>query len=447
MRTGIISLYCRFSFVPLTIIVSILVVHTFLRKIYISPPPPNSTLNSSVNKADPRPQLAEQLFSLFEKFDPVPTNNDIATTTEYCFQISSVEISEMKEMQTSLLDNLSRLPIPLLSGAGIVMMGSKKTLRIALHSLRMLRRRGTDSLPVEFWVRDKSESHDYFWQEVWELGVRCHVLTDYIGDRQINGSQLISFVILFSSFEQVLFLDASTFPVRSIDDIFEKSNLTSSGVVVWRDPDRPDHYTAPVSLCLSQITGLSQRSLQTCDTAQILWNKRTHLTSLALACYYNYYGPTYFYPVMSQSSKQYEKIKQIFNLACKVTNQAYTVVDTKTFRHGYDDDEGSHGYVIQGDYRDDPHGLFIHASPPDMETWSSPNDNFVYDQLKNERSFRGDEAEGIVGCDLEKLEVDDLIYVECGSCVAPTQSEDSICGAVLKAGKNSLGMPDSHHGK
>ncbi|KAK9310899.1 mannosyltransferase putative-domain-containing protein, partial [Lipomyces starkeyi] len=99
---------------------------------------------------------------------------------------------------------------------GIVTTAGPRYLPILLVSLRMLRRSGS-KLPVEVFLGSWDEYNSTICERIFpSLGARCRVLTDIYNKApsvtKPEHFQFKIFAILFSSFENVLFLDADAFP-------------------------------------------------------------------------------------------------------------------------------------------------------------------------------------------------------------------------------------------
>jgi alpha 1,2-mannosyltransferase len=106
--------------------------------------------------------------------------------------------------------------------------------------------------------------------------------------------------IFFSSFSDVLFLDADAFPGNNPDSLFHREPYRSRGLVVW-----PDIFANTVSEDYFRISGVEDYPLSTrlaAESGVIMLSKRKHASSLILMAYYNYYGPDYYYPLLCQGS-------------------------------------------------------------------------------------------------------------------------------------------------
>ena len=368
--------------------------------------------------SDSLPHVVDDLLSLFRSYEPIPANINVsraARTSEErqdgldeLLRLDYQDILDTRYIHQQLVANLPEYP-HLFNGKGIVMVGGGKFLRIALHSIRMLRRSGT-TLQVELWLSDWSEYSEAFCAEISTQNVRCRVISDYVGEGVIDRYQLKSFAILLSDFEEVLFLDADDFPINSVDDIF-----SNTGVTIW-----PDYWASTASPLLFEIVDVPQTFFRTCETGQLLWNKRTHFRSLALACYYNFYGPNYFYPLLSLGAAG-EGDKETFLLACQVTNQSYVFVDKPLQTLGYHSDEYHGTGMVQADPRNTSRGLFIHAHFPKFDAVSLFLEGAL--EIHSLSSFWGPIALEVARYDIEAVAFQELAYVECNSSL----SRPSIC--------------------
>lgn len=220
-------------------------------------------------------------------------------------------------------------------GRGIVILAGGKYSGYAATTLGMLRQSGS-KLPVEVWMKNGSEDRKRWCSELAEQGAVCRMLAEYIrlGSPSdwfnpfswLKSAEYVpwsayqwkTFAILFSTFEEVLFLDADSMPLLNPDSLFEDHHYRNNGVVLW-----PDYWRYVTSPWLPYIVGMTADKSdmlygeQTVESGQMLWNKRTHWkvrlshsndicleqqaykmhTSqpLLLAAYYAYAGPNFWY--------------------------------------------------------------------------------------------------------------------------------------------------------
>jgi len=212
---------------------------------------------------------------------------------------------------------------------GIVTSAGGAYFPVLLVSLRMLRRTGS-TLSVEVFLKNKEEYEDLACESLFkELGAKCVVLSDLVGELglkfELEHYQLKAYAMLFSSFEEILFLDADNFPVRKPEELFESSIYNERGMVLW-----PDYWSCTSSPFFNEVTGLEERALQdrpTIEAGQILVHKKKHRETLLLAGYYNAYGRHYFYRLLSQDGPGAGD-KETFGAAALVLNESfYTVLE------------------------------------------------------------------------------------------------------------------------
>ena len=187
---------------------------------------------------------------------------------------------------------------------GVVTTAGGKYLPVLVISIRMLRRTGS-KLPVEVFLTSEDEYEKHACEEVLPaLNAKCIVLKSFWKyaqpKAQISKFQLKIFAMLLSSFESVVFLDADCFPTVDPTALLHTEPFSSKGLVTW-----PDFWTSTASPKYFKIAATTppptaQRA--TSEAGELLVSKRTHAATLALAAYYNYYGPDYYYPLLSQGS-------------------------------------------------------------------------------------------------------------------------------------------------
>jgi alpha 1,2-mannosyltransferase len=110
------------------------------------------------------------------------------------------------------------------------------------------------------------------------LNARCVVLSNIRNTTQKLGSllkyQYKVFAILFSSFEELIFLEADAFPVRNPDNLMDLEPYKSAGLVVW-----PDFWVSTAShhfhdIGRSAVPPLDFRRAS--ESGIILYSKRPH---------------------------------------------------------------------------------------------------------------------------------------------------------------------------
>ncbi|ORY84260.1 mannosyltransferase putative-domain-containing protein [Protomyces lactucae-debilis] len=214
---------------------------------------------------------------------------------------------------------------------------------IITTSLRMLRKVGS-TLPVEIWFWRDQDIDEVMCKEVWaELGVTCHIVAHYLPqesdlgehDKPLDVPQHFTmkiYSILFSSFEQVLFLDADLFPTMSPDSLFESEPFTSHGMILW--PDYWANMASPQYLWITERTPIDRYQRASTESGAIVVNKRTHGATLLLSAYYNRWGPAYWYWLLDQGSNGHGD-KETYLHAAEACNDPVYQVHTQPRRVGY----------------------------------------------------------------------------------------------------------------
>ena len=158
----------------------------------------------------------------------------------------------------------------------------------ALVSILMLR--DTKSkLPVEVFIPDEKDYDKYICEVVFKgLNARCLVLSSFI-NLPITKYQYKVFAIIFSTFEDVIFLDADSIAITDPFELFYKEPYTSTGLITW-----PDFWGSTASHIFYDLSGQATPSMleqASSESGQIVVSKRKHAQTLLLALYYNLYGP------------------------------------------------------------------------------------------------------------------------------------------------------------
>ena len=211
-------------------------------------------------------------------------------------------VSDIEFMQQAEQD---RLKLPYTPGTrGIVSTAGGSYLPVFVISLRMLRRTGSD-LPVEVFLANLAEYEAHICEVVLpSLNAKCVVLSQILdavpATVEISRYQYKMLAILFSSFEQVLFLDSDCFPVQDPAVLFDSEPFTSTGLVLWPDFWYTSESPAYFTISAQPTPMLKER--QSTESGEILYSKPMHKTTLLLATYYNVYGPSHYYPLQSQGA-------------------------------------------------------------------------------------------------------------------------------------------------
>jgi alpha 1,2-mannosyltransferase len=222
---------------------------------------------------------------------------------------------------------------------GIVTTAGGPYLPVALVSIRMLRRTGS-TLPVEVFLASKEEFDPQICGVVLpSLNARCIVLQDIFDLSSVSDTnvkiekyQYKVMSIIFSSFEDVLFLDSDCFPIFDPDQLFDTDPFLATGMVLW-----PDFWFPSESPFFFEATEISAPPIYTrasTESGEILYSKSKHDLSMILATYYNYYGPEFYYPMQSQGAPG-EGDKETFLWSAVALSEPFYTVKTRVDALGY----------------------------------------------------------------------------------------------------------------
>ena len=225
--------------------------------------------------------------------------------------MSSKDVLRMRNLHQNFIDDMnSKLPnyFPT-KGAykrGIVAVAGGFHFPVFFVSLRMLRRTGS-TLPVEVFLPSEDDYEEEICETILpQYNAKCITLTSVFksGDgthqaaKEISKYQYKIFSLLFSSFEEVLFLDSDSFPIENPDLLFDSEPFKQSGMITW--PDIWATSASPLFYLISNQTPPKTSERATMESGQFLVSKKTHHKTLVLAAYYNYFGPNLYYYLLCQ---------------------------------------------------------------------------------------------------------------------------------------------------
>lgn len=300
--------------------------------------------------------------------------------------MTRADAERMRHTHEELVEELPEYPDNVYEGRGIVMVAGGRYSEYSATTLGMLRLLGS-RLPVEVWLKDSTEEEEGWCDELAEEGTICRYMSDYLGEMTafVHPYQYKIAAMYFSSFEEMLFLDSDSIPVKAPDAIFDAPAYQETGIVLW-----PDYWGSTESPWLPYIIGESMEestsvhNITTVDSGQMLWNKKRHWKverhvrpgwyranalpqTLCLSAYYNYWGPRYFYTLITQGGPGWGD-KDTFPTALRALSLDYTQIphrlETQHYNKGNDQPTGSGMAMLQADPSDldDFQPLFLHSN-------------------------------------------------------------------------------------
>jgi alpha 1,2-mannosyltransferase len=245
----------------------------------------------------PSPEKSQQAQSVrYDPINPVERPDFI--------KMSAADIKKMRQKHAGFVKAMNKLGPPhyVPGTRGLVTTAGGRYLPVLTISLRMLRRAGS-TLPMEVFLASDEEYEPYICEVVLaRLNAKCVILENILkADGQhpnIRAYQYKPFAMLFSSFEELLFLDADAFPIHDPTVLFTSDPFRSLKMVTW-----PDFWASSASHIYYEISSrpvpkTTERA--STESGELLISKKSHYRTLLLATYYNYYGPSHYYVLFSQ---------------------------------------------------------------------------------------------------------------------------------------------------
>lgn len=255
--------------------------------------------------------------------------------------LTTEQVTELRSTHKRFVDHLQTqaysLPfVP--STRGIVTTAGGTYLPVALVSIQMLRSTGS-RLPVEVFLASQDEWDPEICDSIFpSINARCLVLEDIFNPLKrkanlgIDKYQYKVMSIVFSSFEEVLFLDSDCFPIFDPSIYFESEPFLSTGMIRW-----PDFWFPTESPRFFEIAGIPEPAPwenSATESGELFYSKKKHTNSLLLAIYYNFYGPEFYYPLQSQGAPG-EGDKETFLWSAVVFNETFYSVKKPVKALGY----------------------------------------------------------------------------------------------------------------
>ncbi|KAG8530431.1 uncharacterized protein KY384_004933 [Bacidia gigantensis] len=220
---------------------------------------------------------------------------------------------------------------------GIAVTASGEWVPELVVSLKILRNSGS-TLPVEVFIE---------FPEVYEpsicsivlpsLNARCILFSSILNSTHSNFTvskyQLKPFALLFSTFDSVLLLDADNLAVQPPEDLMTAAPFNTTGLIIW--PDYWANTASPLFFSIASIPTISSAGDRaSTDSGQVLLSKSKHALTLLLIAYYNVYGPSHYYPLLSQGAVG-QGDKETYLAAAMALNAPFYDVKTPILQLGF----------------------------------------------------------------------------------------------------------------
>jgi alpha 1,2-mannosyltransferase len=391
--------YLRARTLITAFILALLLVCTLPRNLRAYLPKPADRVQQDTADSTPsHHEFWRNFHTLLEKYAPdtspiiehekAPTagfNSHNAPPRPDTLYVPEEDIATMKKAHAGFVRAITDSPpaLPYNPGTkGIVSTAGGFYLPVLVISLRMLRRTGS-TLPMEIFLSDEEEYEPYICDTVLpSLNARCIILSRILATSpaKIEKYQFKPFAMLFSSFEDILFLDADAFPLEDPAHLFTQDPFLSKGLLTW-----PDFWASSASPVFYDIAGHQAPPMdlrQSTESGEILLSKKSHTRSLLLATYYNFHGPGLYYPLLSQGAAG-EGDKETFVAAATAMGEPFYQVSEPICALGHATEGGMAGsamaqfnpiqdyaltsrgvWRVRGDEGAAPGVFFIHANFP-----------------------------------------------------------------------------------
>jgi ADP-heptose:LPS heptosyltransferase len=185
---------------------------------------------------------------------------------------------------------------------------------VCIHRLR----RAGCSLPIEVWYLGASEMTPQMIELLTELGVTCMDASEMrkrYPCRQLNGWELKAYAVVYSSFAEVLFLDADNVAVKDPEFLFDSPEYVNHGAVFW-----PDYGHFENTAKAWTLLGMEQPSHPEFESGQMLIDKTRCWRPLRLALWLNEHSDL-FYRLLHGD-------KETFHLAWRKLGQPFHFITT-----------------------------------------------------------------------------------------------------------------------
>lgn len=352
-------------------------------------------------------------------------------------RMAPTDESAAKELQASLLETMPKWSnySSLYSGKGYVMTsGSAFLSRVFPIGIQMLHKLGSN-LPVEIWTKNEAEfeATNPIVQQLgkdYGLSITCHRFSDYVDISQFpvgytSNYLMKAMTMLLSSFEEVIMLDADNVPVLNPEPLFSSQEYIETGLILW-----PDFWSNSVSDTLHNILNIPYTFARTCESGQVVLDKRKHFESLVLANYYNWYGEQFYKLITLDGMGTGDKDTFVVGAQTLGRSFHFTTRPLELLRAAFtngtqwkEDTSVFNGAMGQFNPLNMSEIMFMHMHSPKL--------NFPDQELDMDLVFvRSDSPEVYFSPSpayLEKLIWESLQWVECASILAIKDDPKQVC--------------------
>lgn len=254
---------------------------------------------------------------------------------------------------------------------------------LAMMSIVQLRQLGS-TLPIEIILPKHTDYNPSFCKNILQYHAKCVELRDLVNLPEdtwvLDKPQYRALALLVNSFENVILLDADTFPITNIDKYFDSEVYQDFQMILW--PNLMKRSISPLYYDIAQIpidletivrhgsfplinpvkinTKLSSEEVEFHDLkgtvpvpasspGQVVVNKRIHYKALMMNLYYNLVGPQIYYHLFDLDRTGTPE-KDTLALGALVTESKYYQVKSFPRQFYLGLDQGGSENVAMGQY-------------------------------------------------------------------------------------------------
>jgi len=167
-------------------------------------------------------------------------------------------------------------------GRGIVIVGGGRFLPSGYLAIRQLRHVGC-KLPIEFWYLGKSELPAKlipFFQALGVTSVDAFAIRERFPMKSLGGWECKPYAMAYSSFEEIVFIDADNLALRDPTFLFDHPDYTTNTAMFWPDfPPLEDSYWR-IKTEAFKLLGIPEQKGLEIESGQMVINKRRAWTAL-----------------------------------------------------------------------------------------------------------------------------------------------------------------------
>ena len=255
-------------------------------------------------------------------------------------------IGQKKAAWQEFIRNLKPYPANFNARGIVICAGGAAYFTCAWINIKLLRKRGC-ALPVELWHQEGELDNESI-TELAKLKVVCKNFADHSNEKIGNGYRMKPLAILYSSFKEILFLDADNNCLKDPSFLFDSPLYKKTGAVFW-----PDYWSTERSNPIWQIINSEVKDIREQESGQILINKEKCWKEINLCLFFNI--DPFYYEILWGD-------KDTFRFSWMALKTPYHMIRQNLAPLGFQQKELGFSSVamLQHDFTGEP--LFVHSN-------------------------------------------------------------------------------------